>query len=254
MDGDKEAVLAALTQYFKSLSNTPPPLTAARAMVIGEATRVIRPGGGMAPSFYTMSQTLDILEDRIRETPGIAEKFADPEPEVWVHDNLAFVWTGSEQSVGGTGARRGVHVFSLLRHHPDLQEQEQQQEAGWKIAGVTTVARQITEPLPPIIRDAEAEIAVAAAEPVRGLLAAFSRQDWDAFAAVLHPDMGATLWRGSWPPLIVSVDSLIERLKAVVATFPASAAFSEDIHDVEVRVCGDLAVVWAPFVVVVGGS
>lgn len=248
MNAKKTTVLATLNSYFNALSNTAPPLTAARGMVISDAARAIQPGTGMLPSFYTMSQTLDVLEDRIRQTPVIAENFVDPEPEVWVYDDLAFVFTGSEQSVNSVGQRRGVHVFIMLKN-PELGDDE-----GWKIAGVTTVARTMDEELPSVVRDADSEVALVAVEPVRRLLGAFSRQDWEAVAGVFHANMGATLSQGSWPPFTVNLESLIDRLKAVIASFPVGATFPEVIHDVEMRVCGDLAVIWAPFVVVVGGA
>ncbi|KXJ90209.1 hypothetical protein Micbo1qcDRAFT_205828 [Microdochium bolleyi] len=243
MDSEQAAVLATLHRYFDSISNTAPPLTAARSMVVGEAGRVICPGAGMSPAFYTMSQTLDILEDRVRETPGIAERFVDPEPEVWVHNDLACIWTGSEQSVGGEGLRRGVHIFSLLRHP--------EPGAGWKIAGVTTVARQVSDQPPPVIKDADSEVAIAVIQLIQNLLAAASQRDWETFAAAFHTDMRASLSRGSWPPVVIDVDALVDRLKAAAATFPPGAVLKEEIHDVEVRVCGDLALVWAPFVVTV---
>ena len=248
MNAKKTAVLATLSRYFHALSNTAPPLTTARSMVIGDAVRVIQPGADMPPSFYTMNQTLDILEDRIRQTPGIAENFVDPEPEVWVHDDLAFIFTGSEQSVNSVGQRRGVHVFAMLRD-PELGD-----EQGWRIAGVTTVARTMDENLPPVVRDADSEVALTAVESVRRLLTAMSRQHWEDFRRVFHSDMGATISTGSWPPLTVDLESLLDRVQALVASFPAGAAFAEEIHDVEVRICGDLAVIWAPFVVIVDGT
>lgn len=248
MNVKKTAVLATLNRYFNALSNTAPPFTTARGMVISDAARAIQPGTGMPPSFYTMSQTLDILEDRVRQSPGIAESFVDPEPEVWVYEDLAFVFTGSEQSVDGRGQRRGVHVFTMLEN-PDLED-----EKGWKITGVTTVARTMDEKLPSIIQDSDAEVSVAAMEPVRRLLAALGRQDWQTVADAFHPDMGATLSRGSWPPPTVNLDLLMDSLKDLIASCPAGATFAEEINDVEVRICGDLAVIWAPFAVVVDGA
>jgi hypothetical protein len=242
MESTKAAVLAAFNKYIDSISNTPAPLTVARTLVLGDARRMIRLPD-TAPQFYTMTETLDILEDRIRESHDIAETLVPPEAEVWVHNEIAAIWTGSQKSVKGQGALRGVHVFALL-HKPG---------EGWKISGVATAARKFGKDHPPIAADPNSEEGSAVMEPIHKFFAALKETEWDKFEECLHPQLGAVLSRISSSPAILRRPEFIDRLKQILATLPEKSVIEEKIFDVEVRVCGDLGFAWTPFTVEVDG-
>lgn len=236
MVNPKVSVLLALKNYFNAISNTPPPLTVARSLVIGDAVRAISSGND-PPLVYTMNETLGILEDRLRDTPSIAEELIAPEPEIWVHDNLATIWTGSQQVLDGEVARKGVHTFSLLRG----------QDHVWRIAGVATTARLPTEEVPPITEDPETEIGSTLLDFVHHTFAALNRADLDAFAESLHPLMGAVVALGSGAPAVVRREVYIQELKRNFSHLPHGAKLEKVIFDVRLLVGGDLGNVWAPY-------
>lgn len=242
MEEVKAAVLVAFKKYLGSISNTAPPLNVARTLVLGEARRMIRMPAA-SPQFYTMTETLDILENRIRESHDIAETLVPPDPIVWVHNNIAAIWTGSQKSVNGQGALYGVHVFALLNKPRE----------GWKISGVATAARNFGEDYPPISTDPGSEEGSAVMKPIYQCFEALKRVKWDEFERSFHPESGAVLCRDPSSPIILRLLGLIDRLRQVRATFPEECIVEEKISDVEIRVCGDLGFAWTPFTVEVDG-
>ena len=91
---------------------------------------------------------------------------------------------------------------------------------------------------------------------VKDCLAAMSSQDWERFSGCFHESMGAVLGREG-APLILKRDALVERLKERIGTLPPGTKVVERMCDgdegVHLRVCGDLALLWAPFVVEIDG-
>lgn len=237
MEAAKASVLSTLSKFHTSISTPTLPLTAARALVIPSARRVsLFPGS--PPLLLSLSETLDALEARIRDGHPIVEELASPDPEVWIHNDLAAVWAGFRISVHGEQTRHGVHLLSFLST-PD----------GWKISGMVALSLAPSQSLPPISKDPLDPDVIG---PINACFAALARSDLSTFQSYFHPEMGAVLSRPSG--LILNrLEGFVGRLKEVVDALPEGTSAEEIIFDAEMRRCGDVAFAWTPFVVSIGG-
>jgi len=85
--------------------------------------------------------------------------------------------------------------------------------------------------------------------PINEMFDIIRKRDWTQLHSVLlsgggmtHFTAGEPLRQLTWPDFVVGLGGVID-------TIPREVDVHEKAHDVEARVCGDMAFVWTPFVV-----
>ncbi|KAL1873442.1 hypothetical protein VTK73DRAFT_987 [Phialemonium thermophilum] len=241
MADDKAAILGTVQQFFSSLSRRPPFTEAALEYALPDAWCVnTHPGGSSLVRIKEMIRQIE--EQVVMSLNGGAKEFQEtldaPDPEVWVHEDMAAVWTGYRALLDGKEVNGGIMLFSLHRT-----------PTGWKISGTANTKPAPGGVLPPVTREARPDVV----EPVDQFLQHMTKHEWDGFRSKLSREGGITNSRRSMGMLKTSTwDELVEMIKAASAKSPPGTIY-ELLHDVEARVCGDFAFLWTPFVIEVQG-
>ncbi|KAH6965241.1 hypothetical protein EDB82DRAFT_292103 [Fusarium venenatum] len=161
----------------------------------------------------------------------------DEPQEVFVHEKLAAVWTGwSIRADDG----------SIISHKKGLVGLAFTQ-GRWKVSGLASTERSIDTPNPKDKTHLEQEIM----KPINALLDDFSHPDWDTLKEWFLPDAGVTLYRPPSEPAPMTLEQSIRRLQNMIKS---GITIQEKLHHGQVRKHGDLALVWAPFVVEINGQ
>lgn len=242
MADDKTAILDTVQKFMSSISLTRPPFTEASEYILPEAWCVLshpdeqwvaRLGDTMARIENKVTKILDGGAKEFRET------VTEPGPEVWVHEDLGAVWAGYQVSVDGREVSRGVNIFGLHRT-----------PSGWKISGIADTQAETGSELEPVLKVAGEDVM----RPVDVFLQGLTDHDWDIMLSTLVSEGGITNSRRSMGVLQSSTwPELIERLKSLLEGSPPGA-MQEVLFDVEARVCGGFAFLWAPFVIKANGQ
>jgi hypothetical protein len=87
-------------------------------------------------------------------------------------------------------------------------------------------------------------------KPINALLDDFSHPDWDVLKQWFLPNAGVTLYRPPAEPAPMTMEQSIVRLQGMIKS---GITIQEKLHDIQVRKHGDIALVWAPFVVEING-
>lgn len=158
-----------------------------------------------------------------------------------MHNDIAAVFTGFEShSEEGDAPSKAVATFGLLMTSD-----------GWKISGIAdTRWKPGHEGNSAVVFEPNHDSGVT-----KRLEAFFHHllvHDWDHMLADCLPGGGITKSRaGSYET--IGWSTLIKKLKNAKDHIPEAADAQEKIHDIELRVVGDLAFAWAPFVIVSRG-
>jgi hypothetical protein len=174
----------------------------------------------------------------------IREDLTDP-TEVWVHEKIALAWTGCSLSKDGATVKKGINAFTLFK----VPDREGGGEGGekWKIAGVADAFWDSdTTAATPTVSDT---ITPAMLAPINVFLSHLRKFDFPALKAMLVPEGGMSHSAANEPIQHVLFPAFVDILHGIMKGFPAGVDVNEKIFDVEGRVCGDMAVVWTPFVV-----
>jgi hypothetical protein len=191
-----------------------------------------------------MGDTIARVEGKVAKIlDGGAKEFKEsltgPGPEIWVHEDLGAVWVGYQISVDGKEVSRGINLFGLHRT-----------PSGWRISGIADTQVKPGSELEPVSKVASPDLL----GPINHFLQCLTDHDWDGMQSHLWSGGGITNSRRSRGMLQSSTwPELIGRLKSVTENIPPGV-MQEVLFDVEARVCGDFAFVWAPFVININGK
>ncbi|KAH6958193.1 hypothetical protein DER45DRAFT_213181 [Fusarium avenaceum] len=218
------SVLSALADFFNALSNPDPQDNRTHL----EASYVIQ----STPNGLEQTTLKDLFVNKSEQQPGIEWTVDEPQ-ELFVHEKLAAVWTGwSIRAADGSIISHKKGVVGLAHT-----------EGRWKISGIASTERSLDTPKE---ENADEEIM----KPIHALLEDFSHPDWAVLKEWFVPNAGVTLYRPPAEPASMTMEQSISRLQGMIKS---GIAIQEKLHDVQVRRHGDLALVWAPFVVEING-
>ncbi|KAI6750948.1 hypothetical protein HG530_014398 [Fusarium avenaceum] len=214
------SVLSALADFFNALSNPDPQDNRTHL----EASYVIQ----STPNGLEQTTLKDLFVNKSEQQPGIEWTVDEPQ-ELFVHEKLAAVWTGwSIRAADGSIISHKKGVVGLAHT-----------EGRWKISGIASTERSLDTPKE---ENADEEIM----KPIHALLEDFSHPDWATLKQWFVPNAGVTLYRPPAEPASMTMEQSIARLQGMIKS---GITMREKLHDVQVRRHGDLALVWAPFVV-----
>jgi hypothetical protein len=218
-------VLSALADFFNALSN--PDSQDIRTHL--EASYVIQ----STPNGREQTTLKDLILNKSEQQPGVEWTVDEPQ-ELFVHEKLAAAWTGwSIRAADGSIISHKKGVVGLAHT-----------EGRWKISGIASTKRSLDTPKE---ENADEEIM----KPIHGLLEDFSHPDWTALKEWFVPNAGVTLYRPPAEPTSMTMEQSIVRLQNMIKS---GITIQEKLHDVQVRRHGDMASVWAPFVVEINGA
>ncbi|KAL5093513.1 hypothetical protein Trisim1_010243 [Trichoderma cf. simile WF8] len=241
MVDEKEAVLATVQKFLDSISSRQPPFSEALEHVLLDGWCVLS-----HPDEFWVGRFKDLvprIEEKVTKTFGdLASKFeerlAEPGPEVWIHEDLAAVWAGYQVVFDNKEITRGINAFGLHKTAD-----------GWKISGVADTQLPEGPEQSPILQTVNPEVM----KPIDYLLDNMTEGNWDKILSVFVTGSGITnsrrkdnmLFTSTWPELLV-------RLKGIIDKSPSE--IRELLFDVEMRICGDFAFAWTPFVIDINGQ
>lgn len=232
-----------IVRAFTTTTAQKPPLTETRRIVLGNGYHALSLEGGY------FSLQLSVALDKVEKSAGIQQgsftyegrsiKLGDPEPEVWIDDKIAVVWTGTqrlspEQKVLG----RSLSIFTLL-----------QVNGSWKLAGAASTQLSIEGPSPPV----STVITPDLLESLERLKKANQHRSWeDSEKLVLRKAGGTWLVQPGAP----QHELLEERIRGPTGWYglPLDREVEENFDEFKVRVSDATALVWARFTVKSGGS
>ncbi|KAH7238200.1 hypothetical protein BKA59DRAFT_514496 [Fusarium tricinctum] len=218
-------VLSALADFFNALSN--PDSQDIRTHL--EASYVIQ----STPNGQEQTTLKDLILNKSEQQPGVEWTVDEPQ-ELFVHEKLAAAWTGwSIRAADGSIISHKKGVVGLAHT-----------EGRWKISGIASTKRSLDTPKE---ENADEEIM----KPIHALLEDFSHPDWTALKEWFVPNAGVTLYRPPAEPTSMTMEQSIVRLQNMIKS---GITIQEKLHDVQVRRHGDMALVWAPFVVEINGA
>ncbi|KAF5578594.1 hypothetical protein FPANT_9933 [Fusarium pseudoanthophilum] len=230
----KVAVLSALTDFFNISSQN---LQDARNHLL-ETSYVIQSTPDtieqttLGELFFKDTKKEGHLEWAIDEP----QEIIDEPQEIFIHEKLAAVWTGwSIRADDGTiiSHKKGILGLAYIDGH-------------WKVSGLASTERSLETPTP----EDEAALTQEIMKPINALLDDFSHPDWDVLKQWFLPNAGVTLYRPPADPAPMTMEQSIVRLQGMIKT---GITIQEKLHDIQVRKHGDIALVWAPFVVEING-
>lgn len=238
---NKERVLATVTSFLASVSNTKPPFTDALQYINPSSFCVVSNGPNLRQvTCEGLVHFYEALATRLHESgaTSVCALVVKPGPDVWVYDDFAGVVAGLSFQVDGKEKLAGVNCFSLHRV-----------AEGWKITALAATEWGAGSPGPPFITEPTAEVMA----PIDDFFDCLKSQDWESMGALLLLDGGATLSRASVPLNTLAWPEFIKRLEDTVATMPKDVIIEEKIHNCEARIVGNTAFAWTPFTVEIGG-
>ncbi|KAF4345399.1 hypothetical protein FBEOM_701 [Fusarium beomiforme] len=224
----KVAILSAVTDFFNGSSNRSEDV---RSHLL-ETSYVIQ-----ATPHSIEQTTLGELFLGDKKPKGHLEWAIDEPQELFIHERLAAVWTGwSIRADDCTIISHKKGVLGLAYT-----------DGRWKVSGLASVERSIETPN----SENESELREEIMKPINALLDDFSHPDWDVLKQWFLPNAGVTLYRPPANPVPMTMEQSIVRLQGMIKS---GITIQEKLHDVQVRKHGDIALVWAPFVVDINGE
>ncbi|KAM0350231.1 hypothetical protein ACHAPU_003396 [Fusarium lateritium] len=218
----ESSILSTITDFFNASSN---PSDKARDYLLETS--------------YVIQSTPECLEQTTLKNLSFGQDskiqwIVDGPQELFVHEKLAVAWTGWSILAGdGTTISQKKGVIGLAHT-----------EGRWKISGIASTERSLVTP------ENESDVNKEIMEPINALLEDFSHPDWVTLKKWFVPGAGVTLYRPPAEPKSMTLEQSIVRLQGMIKS---GITIQEKIHDVQVRRHGDLALVWAPFVVEING-
>ncbi|KAL5596163.1 hypothetical protein FOVSG1_009852 [Fusarium oxysporum f. sp. vasinfectum] len=223
----KAAVLSALTDFFNMSPKSPKDAR-----------------NHLLETSYVIQSTPDTIEQKTlgelflsdTKQKGHLEWAIDEPQELFIHEKLAAVWTGwSIRADDGTIISHKKGILGLAYT-----------DGRWKISGLASTERSLETPDP----EDESTLTQEIMKPINALLDDFSHPDWDVLKQWFLPNAGVTLYRPPAEPAPMTMEQSIVRLQGMIRS---GITIQEKLHDIQVRKHGDIALVWAPFVVEING-
>ncbi|EXL81553.1 hypothetical protein FOPG_05250 [Fusarium oxysporum f. sp. conglutinans race 2 54008] len=223
----KAAVLSALTDFFNISPKSPKDAH-----------------NHLLETSYVIQSTPDTIEQTTlgelflsdTKQKGHLEWAIDEPQELFIHEKLAAVWTGwSIRADDGTIISHKKGILGLAYT-----------DGRWKISGLASTERSLETPDP----EDESTLTQEIMKPINALLDDFSHPDWDVLKQWFLPNAGVTLYRPPAEPAPMTMEQSIVRLQGMIRS---GITIQEKLHDIQIRKHGDIALVWAPFVVEING-
>ncbi|KAG7431236.1 putative 1-aminocyclopropane-1-carboxylate deaminase [Fusarium oxysporum f. sp. raphani] len=223
----KAAVLSAVTDFFNISPKSPKDAR-----------------NHLLETSYVIQSTPDTIEQTTlgelflsdKKQKGHLEWAIDEPQELFIHEKLAAAWTGwSICADDGTIISHKKGILGLAYT-----------DGRWKISGLASTERSLETPDP----EDESTLTQEIMKPINALLDDFSHPDWDVLKQWFLPNAGVTLYRPPAEPAPMTMEQSIVRLQGMIKS---GITIQEKLHDIQVRKHGDIALVWAPFVVEING-
>ncbi|KAM0544548.1 hypothetical protein ACHAPJ_011765 [Fusarium lateritium] len=232
-----------IVRAFTTTTAQKPPLTETRRIVLGDGYHALSLEGGY------FSLQLSVALDKVEQSAGIQQgsftyegrtiNLGDPEPEVWIDDKIAVVWTGTkrlspEQELLG----RSLSIFTLLRVNGD-----------WKLAGAASTQLSIERPPLTI----STEITPDLLDSLERLKKANQDGNWEGSEKLVLRKAGGTWFVQPGEP---QHELLEEHIRGATGWFglPLDREVEESFDEFKIRVSDATALVWARFTVKSGGD
>ncbi|KAF2122153.1 hypothetical protein BDV96DRAFT_563012 [Lophiotrema nucula] len=243
MESDKTAALTTVTSFLATVGANGSSLKDARQYILADSFVTLSHPDGLIQSH--LGEAISRVENSLQKlfdngVSSTSEEIALPGPEVWIRDNITAVWVGYKHVVDNANVSKGVNLFSLLKTETDL---------AWRICGIADTQWKPDQPTP----DMSSEVTPELMEPINEFFTLMRQRKWNELPTTLLPGGGMTHNAAGEPLRQVTWPEFVEGLSGVIDKIPKEVDVNEKVHDVEARVCGDLAFVWTPFVVEFNG-
>ncbi|KAF4451730.1 hypothetical protein F53441_5409 [Fusarium austroafricanum] len=242
IDTDKAQVLSAVDDFHQYFS-VPPPFTNGSSITLPNGIIIVplppEMGGLKIESFNEMYERVSgFLASRYESgMKSFSHQLAEPKEEIWVSGNIAAVFVGWSATIDGNGLAHSTNICTLHRLANDSTTGNP-----WRLSGLVNMTnRQIDNPIPPVETGPLSEIIA----PYEAFIAHIKARDWDAIPSLLLPGSGATVSKGPEAPDTLMWPEYTQRLRNEIES---GAVVEKKLLNCEGRRCGDLAFVWAPFV------
>ena len=243
-DTEKALALAAVRDFHEYFSS-PPPFTNGSQFTLPHAMIVVPMGDLSIEIFSGMYERVGPMLAKQYEAgrTGFRHWLTEPEVEIWVSGNIAAVLVGWSATLDGhTMLLHTVNICTLHR----LSDGYSPGESPWRISGLVDMAHLSPEaPIPAVESDVSEVLTL-----FETLVARINAKDWQSIPSLLLPGSGATISQGAGAPETLLWPEWVKRLQVEAESGP----FAEKrLLKCESRRCGDLAFVWAPFVLIADG-
>jgi hypothetical protein len=239
--GDKEDVLAAVTGYLASISESKPPFANVHKYILPESYAVlVRLGGELVQCTLAelVSRTEREADDLYKAgATSVKTQLVSPEPDIWVGGRFAAAWVRYAHQVDGVEKLRGVSAYTLFKR-----------DEGWKIGAIADKQWAAGDAVPEV-----KEVPADMMEPNLELCRLLNEEKWDVVGDLMLPGGGATYMRYphtllmlEWPDFFAKMRVMLEKAKP--------GYVEQELLDWEGRVCGDVGLVWTPFTVALDGE
>lgn len=240
---DTEKALALATvRDFHGYFSSPPPFTKGSQFALPHAMIVVPMGELSIENFAGMYERVGPMLAKGYEAgrTGFRHWLTEPEAEIWVSGNIAAVLVGWAATLDGhTTLLHTVNICTLHR----LSDGYSPGENPWRISGLVDMAHLSPEtPMTAVERDVSEILAL-----FETLVARINAKDWQAIPSLLLPESGATVSRDTRAPETLMWPEWVKRLQVEAESGPVA---EKRLLNCEFRRCGDLAFVWAPFVLI----
>ncbi|KAM0563164.1 hypothetical protein ACHAPJ_000880 [Fusarium lateritium] len=227
----KSEISSAITEFLDILSKDSPSVEHVR-------NRLLEPSFVVQSTSKGLEQTtLGELALNRKEQEADLKWSIDESQEVFTYEKLGGAWTGWSIRAGdGSVTSRKKAVVGLAYT-----------DGRWKVTGLASTEEISEDPS----SEHESKVNSDIMEPINALLDDFSQPDWDKLKQWFLPGAGVTLYRPPAEPASMTMEQSIVRLQDMIKS---GITIQEKLHDIQVRKQGDLALVWAPFVVEINGE
>lgn len=243
IEADKSAAITTVEAFLSGISFKRGPFQEARRLILSNSFCALSHPDELIRT--TLGDVLTRVEELINSildagATSFEEQIASPGPTAWVYDDIAVVLAGYRVVIDEEAKSCGVNLFSLLRT-----------KEGWRISGIADTQWVGYGDVPEAVHE---EATPNVMGPINTLFGQLRRQEWNKMHENLLPGGGATLSRQ--PELLqLLFPDFIARLEDTFGkSLPPGTVIEERIHDVEMRIIGELALAWTPFTVEVGGK
>ncbi|KAJ4269916.1 hypothetical protein NW762_001587 [Fusarium torreyae] len=230
----KSEISSAITEFLNILSKDSPSVEHVRNHLLESSFVVQSTSKGLEQT--TLGELA--LNRKDRQKQGSDAKWSlDESQEIFAYEKLGAAWTGwSIRADDESVISRKKAILGWA--HTD---------GRWKVTGLASTERSSEDSN----SGQESEVTSDIMEPINALLDDFSKPDWDKLKQWFLPGAGVTLYRPPAEPTSMTMEQSIVRLQDMIKS---GITIQEKLHDIQVRKHGDLALVWAPFVVEINGE
>jgi hypothetical protein len=247
-DSDK-TLIKAIVNDFHAYFSSPLPLTKGSCYTLLHGLIVVplppQLGGLKIENFADMYERVSPLL-QVQYDSGVKSflhRLAEPEAEIWVSGGIAAVLVGWSAAVDGRDIVHTINLCSLYR----IANENANSGNPWRISGLVDMKHFPPEIPLPLVEAGPVSDIIA---PFETLLAHIKGQDWEAIPQLLLPGGGATISQGPQTLATLLWPEFINWLQADAERGPIA---EKKLVNCEARRCGDLAFVWAPFMLIING-